>query len=140
MYDICLAMPGAGIEVPAAFAPTCHHDDTHNTSFLDVNYECLCNSGQHCEFVNSIEDDAGSVSGFASDYDDAIPANGTEHARPWLTSYEGATMKVPSLCPLFCHVCTQVSSRSAHFLSLSLVLVTLYCSSGSPRLSLRSRL
>jgi hypothetical protein len=47
------------IEVPTAFAPTCHHDSTHNTSFLDVNYECLCNS-----------------------------VNGTEHARQWVTSYE----------------------------------------------------
>jgi|EP01046_Picozoa_sp_COSAG06_P040082 hypothetical protein len=69
------------IEVPTAFAPTCHHDSTHNTSFLDVNYECLCNSHAHCAFVNSVDDDSGGSMAIDS-------VNGTEHARQWVTSYE----------------------------------------------------
>lgn len=69
------------IEVPVAFAPTCHHDETHNSTLLSVNYDCLCSSHQHCAFVNSM-DDGSDGSMFGPD------VNGTVHARTWQTSYE----------------------------------------------------
>ena len=74
------------IEVPSAFAPTCHHDVTHNSTTLSVNYDCLCSSHQHCTFVNSIEDD--------SDGSLADAVNGTVHARQWQTSYGDAPAKL----------------------------------------------
>lgn len=72
------------IVVPSDFDPTCRHDETHNTTILDVNYDCLCSSHQHCTFVNS-EHSNGNTDGSESLFEDV---NGTAYPRPWHTSYK----------------------------------------------------